>query len=244
MQTLIFLGSKPIGYYCLEFLIAKQHQYNFEIIGVLSNDNKGLNNDKSVVSLANEHHIPLISSLSEMPMVDILYSVQYHLILKPADIAKSVRAYNLHMAPLPEYRGCNQFSFAIINNAKLFGATIHVMDEKIDHGDIVAEARFEIAENIWITELYNQTEKESLLLFQSSLENIINNNVTLVPQPTLATSRGTSMHYRSDIQKIKQIDLNWDASTIERHIRATYMPGFEPPFCIIDNKKIYFTINA
>jgi hypothetical protein len=36
------------------------------------------------------------------------------------------------------------------------------------------------------------------------------------------------------------IDLNWSSDAIARHIRATYMPGFEPPYAMIGTQKIYF----
>jgi hypothetical protein len=40
---------------------------------------------------------------------------------------------------------------------------------------------------------------------------------------------------------IKVIDLSWDKEKIERYIRATSMPGFPPPYCIIDGRKISFS---
>ncbi|MBK8684503.1 MAG: hypothetical protein IPN26_05660 [Bacteroidetes bacterium] len=72
--------------------------------------------------------------------MDFLISVQYHQILNERHIQKArTLAINLHMAPLPEYRGCNQFSFAILDQYPEFGTTLHVMDERIDHGDILFE---------------------------------------------------------------------------------------------------------
>jgi methionyl-tRNA formyltransferase len=147
------------------------------------------------------------------------------------------------MAPLPEYRGCNQFSFAIADNASEFGTTIHAMDAQIDHGDIAFEYRFALQPNTWISKLYAQTETASLQLFKTSLDKIITDDITYTTQQSLIAQRGTSMHYRKDIQQLKQIDLNWDADKINRHIRATYMPGFEPPFTMLQNKKIYFTLD-
>lgn len=68
--------------------------------------------------------------------------------------AKNI-ALNLHMAPLPEYRGCNQFSFAIADNKKEFGTTIHKMDTGIDHGNILFEKRFPIQMNVGLTNYIN-----------------------------------------------------------------------------------------
>jgi methionyl-tRNA formyltransferase len=243
MQTVVFLGSKPIGYYCLAYLIEQQANLGCKVIGVLSNDNAMFNPQLSVKALSMQHQIPIIDSLDNLPYVDILISVQYHQILKPHHIAKAKLALNLHMAPLPEYRGCNQFSVAIIDDAKIFGTTIHQLDAKIDHGAIAFESRFAIPENCWISDLYNITEKESVQLFKQSLEKIIANQITWTSQESLIDQRGTSIHYRNEIHALKQIDLDWSANKIQRHIRATYMPGFEPPYALINNQKIYITLD-
>jgi methionyl-tRNA formyltransferase len=241
-MKVLFLGSKSIGYDCLLYMIQQQEALQYEIVGVLSNDNNKTNAQKSISLLAQQYQLPFISTLDEMPSADILMSVQYHTILNEKEISKAKRAFNLHMAPLPEYRGCNQFSFAIIEGKKEFGTTLHVLDAKIDHGDIVAENRFAIDEKIWVDELFAITEEKSLELFKNNWQNIVQENYSTITQQSLITERGTSLHYRKEIQTLKQIDLAWDQEKIERHIRATYMPGFEPPYTIVNNQKIYFTL--
>ena len=239
--SLLFLGSKPIGYHCLHYLIQQKANLNLEILGILTNDNSTFSQALSLKNLANENQIPIFDSLEEMPEVDFIYSVQYHEILKQKDINKAkVMALNLHMAPLPEFRGCNQFSFAIAENRKEFGTTIHKMDTGIDHGDILFEKRFEIPENCWVDELYNLTFNASIDLFIETIHDILQGNINLIPQNDLIDERGTSMHYRSEIHDLKIIDLSWPKDQIERTIRATYMPGFEPPYAMIGNEKIYF----
>jgi len=79
-----------------------------------------------------------------------------------------------------------------------------------------------------------------VVLFQESLPRIISGEYELVPQASLLSERKTSIHYRKDINDLKKIDLSWTKEKIERHIRATYMPGFEHPFAIANKKKIYF----
>jgi len=241
-QSVLFLGSKPIGYHCLNYLIQHQDALNIEIIGLLSNDNAAFDSSLSLKKLAQAHNIPFITALKEMPISDFLISVQYHEILKAHDIAKAkILAINLHMAPLPEYRGCNQFSFAILDDKKEFGTTIHQMDARIDHGDIIAEKRFPIPTNCWVNDLYDLTYKASLTLFQENIANILSNQFSTKPQKDFENERSTSIHYRNEISDIKRIDLSWDKAKVERHIRATYMPGFEPPYTMIDNEKIYFS---
>ena len=241
-KKVAFLGSKPIGYQCFLYLISQKDVLNIEIIGLLTQSLREFGNAHDLTLLAGEHKIPIIEDLTELPECDIIYSVQYHNILKETDIKKARQAaVNLHMAPLPEYRGSNQFSYAIIDGKKEFGSTIHLIDEQIDHGDILFQKRFPIPENCWVDDLYQLTYEASLKLFSQTLSHVISGNYTSLPQQSLVSKYGSALHYRNEISKLKHIDINMGKESIERYIRATSMPGFEPPYCLIDGQKVYFT---
>ncbi len=242
MNTVIFLGSKPIGYECLSHLIASADELDLKVIGVLTQARKEFGGDNDLAGLATAHNIPVLNSLDELPECDFLYSVQYHEILKQEHINKATKlAVNLHMAPLPEYRGSNQFSFAIIEGRSEFGTTIHQMDAMIDHGDILFQKRFPINDNWWVNDLYKATFDASLNLFRQTLKHLITGDFKPVPQQSVLSKYGTSLHMRSEMAELKKIDLSWSPEKIERHIRATSMPGFEPPYCVIGNEKVYLT---
>lgn len=239
MKTVAFLGSKNIGYECLKHLYNNQNNLDVELIGVLTNVRR-----KKVIEYCRGKSIRVIDGLVEFLEIDscdIAISVQYHEILKKTHIHKAKEIIiNLHMAPLPEYRGCNQFSFAIINGDKEFGTTIHQLEEGIDSGAIMFEKRFPIPYGCWVEELYQITFDKSVELFKESLPHLVSGNYELKPQKSFLDKRTTSLHFRKEIEEIKKIDLSWSKDRIERHIRATYMPGFEPPYAIINNQKVYF----
>ena len=241
-KRIVFLASKPIGYECFAWLISKRDELNIEICGLLTNTRKEFGDDHDLKALAADNQVPLLTSLDELPECDLLYSVQYHQILKNEHIAKaSQAAVNLHMAPLPEYRGSNQFSCAILDDKKEFGTTIHKIDTRIDHGDILFQKRFPIPTNCWVHDLYMLTYNASLNLFRQTLAHVISGNYTPVPQSSLEGRFGTSLHYRNEMAVMKVIDLDWPADKMERHIRATAMPGFEPPYCLLNGEKVFFT---
>lgn len=241
-KTVIFLGSKPIGYECFAHLVAKREELGIEIIGLLTQPRKEFGEGHDLAALAAENGITVFNTLDDMPECDILYSVQYHELLKAHHIGKAKQvAVNLHMAPLPEYRGSNQFSFAIIEQKKEFGTTIHIMKPGVDNGDILFQKRFPIPEDCWVNDLYDLTFKASLNLFRQTISHVIGGKYNTVAQDLLVNKYGTSMHYRNEMKALKVIDLKWDKEKIQRYIRATSMPGFEPPYCFIDGEKIYFT---
>lgn len=239
MKTIIYMSSKEIGYECLEYLFSQLDNFNANIIGVLTNKR----GDK-IKDFCGLHNIELIDGLYNFVNFkdpDFIISIQYHEILKKEHINKARKiAVNLHMASLPEYRGCNQFSYAILNKDKYFGTTIHQLEEGIDSGAIIAEKRFIIPKNCWVNELYESTYKKSIELFKENIGNILDGNFKLIPQDSYKGKRNFSIHYRKEIKELKKIDLNWPKEKIERYIRATSMPGFEPPYALVNSEKIYF----
>jgi len=221
----------------------KAGQFSIEALFTDLTRNKDAN--LKLLEFAKERDINIYENINDilsLPEFDYIVSIQYNKILKAKHINHARKlAFNLHMAPLPEYRGCNQFSFAIVDGIKEFGTTLHKIDEGIDNGDIIAENRFNIPENCFVKELYEITYKKSIELFENNILEILNDNYALISQKSLVQTRGTKTIYRKDIETLKEINLEWEKNKIERHIRATLMPGFEPPFFKIDNKKIYFS---
>lgn len=240
-KKIVFLGSKEIGAFCFEHLLTQCDSYGIELIAVATKNNPSLDTGENVASLAKKHGILKLDGVKDIPRCDIIISVQHHEILKQEHINRaSELSLNLHMAPLPEYRGCNQFSFAIVDGKKEFGTTLHKMTAGIDDGDIIAERRFELAEDIWVEELYQQTLSESKLLFKESIGKIIDGAYQTVSQQTLIKARGTSYHFRDEIYDLKQIEEDWSEEKKKLHVRATYKKGFEPPYALVNGEKKYY----
>lgn len=217
----------------------RRQELDIELLQIGTNLSRTDEYKDRFLAFAKENKIDLLERDEDIQECDFLISVQYHNILKSEQIQKARKlAINLHMAPLPEYRGCNQFSFAILDQKEEFGTSIHVMDPQIDHGDILFQTRFPISSDIWVEELHTKTETASLELFRVSLADIFTLNFTAIPQSDLESKQGSSLHYRHEINAIKKLQLDWPEEKILRHIRATYMPGFPGPYFMIDGQKV------
>ena len=241
MKSLVFIGAKRLGFLCLQYLIENQKKLGYNILAVITNQR-----GSEVQQLSYDHKIQVLDDLEQylnLNHVDILISVQYHEILKIEHLQKAGLSVNLHMAPLPEYRGCNQFSFAILNEDKIFGTTLHVMDCGVDSGDILCERGFEIPRNFWVQDLLILTEKHSLEMFCEFLPRLISSDYTVVSQNELKKNRKSRFYKRSDIERIKHLQFDWPEEKLLRHIRATCMPGFTGPYFFLDGKKIYLELN-
>jgi len=84
-------------------------------------------NDDDSVGMINDLHPDIMFSVNNW---DIIHA---DLLAVPAD-----GTVNFHNGPLPEYRGVNAPSWAIINGELDYGVTWHFVTEAIDAGDIVA----------------------------------------------------------------------------------------------------------
>lgn len=238
MKTLVFLGSKPVGAACLKHILAQASVLDCQVIAVLTQPRPEFSEVESVQQIAEDHHIPILHDPDLIPDCDFICSVQYHKILEAHHIRRARQlAFNLHLAPLPEYRGCNQFSFAIYNEESEFGISIHRIDERIDHGGLLFEKRFPIGLDIWVDDLYRQAVDAGIDLFQKSLSDLIQRPDTLEDIHT--HGRTSRIYFRRQIQDLKRIPKDVSIEELQRIVRATAMPGFEPPYFLIGEEKVY-----
>ena len=90
MKTIVFLGAKAIGCFCLEYLQNHRQELDIEVIAVGAGKTSTAHQEHNIAAIAAQHQIPCISSLAEMPECDFIISIQYHKILKARHIAKHV----------------------------------------------------------------------------------------------------------------------------------------------------------
>ena len=240
-KSIYFLGSKEIGYECLKLLINFSKKGDFQIKKVFTNDRNIYPESPLISELCDINNIAYEKSFNDScdkEEVDIIYSVQYHEILDKdsLELSKS-KSINLHMAPLPEYRGCNQFSHAILNDEKQFGTTIHEMSRKIDAGKILYERRFYIPKNIFVDQLYDLTKKYSFDIFQQSILDILNGQINTI-KGVSTFGRSQNYYSRESIKPYKIIDSKWDLQKQLNVFRAIFFPPFELPLLKVDDKLI------
>lgn len=123
---------------------------------------------------------------------------------------------NVHPSLLPKYRGASPIQYAILNGEKKTGTTIMLMDEKMDHGKIIAQRKFEIGENkITFEKLSKDLSSISSDLLIEILPEWIHGRIKALPQTE-------SMSTLTKIIKKEDGRINWEepAEKIERKIRA------------------------
>jgi methionyl-tRNA formyltransferase len=77
---------------------------------------------------------------------DVIFSFYYRRLLGRALLDfPPLGAINLHGSLLPKYRGRAPINWALVHGEALTGVTLHYMDERADHGDIIAQRPVPIA---------------------------------------------------------------------------------------------------
>ncbi|OGK64993.1 hypothetical protein A2209_04880 [Candidatus Roizmanbacteria bacterium RIFOXYA1_FULL_41_12] len=76
--------------------------------------------------------------------------------------------FNIHPSLLPKYRGSTPLQSAILNDEKITGVSIIKMDEKVDHGPIVAQEKIAISNSDTYLSLLEKTAHCGALLFAES----------------------------------------------------------------------------
>jgi natural product biosynthesis luciferase-like monooxygenase protein len=136
----IFIGSRSLLIQCAESFLRRGHQIRTVV-----------SSDSTIQQWASDHDVPcvapgpdLVSRLGTEPF-DYLFSVANLAVLaRDALLLPRRAAINFHDGPLPGYAGLNVTSWALLNQEREHGVSWHVMSERVDGGDILAEARFPI----------------------------------------------------------------------------------------------------
>ena len=158
---------------------------------------------------------------------DIVFSiVNYQIIGAQLLNSTGTGMINFHDGPLPFYRGVNVSSWAILNAEIEHGVTWHLMSEKIDSGDIIAQRKFPIKENITAGQLMMKSLLEGANLFKEIFEDIIYNRYTRLQQP----KEGSCYLSRDFPENNGTIDCSWHFAKIERMVRALNYRPYDNPF--------------
>jgi len=109
--------------------------------------------------------------------VDLFVSMSFNQIFKKEIInLPKFKTINCHAGMLPFYRGRNILNWALINDEKEFGITVHYMDEGIDTGNIILQRGYPISDDDDYSTLLNISYSEcanvlydSILLFKRGM---------------------------------------------------------------------------
>jgi len=128
----------------------------------------------------------------------------------------AIPAYNFHPGP-PTYPGSHAASFALYNGAEHFGATAHVMEEKVDCGAIVAAEWFVVPEKARFLDLEIKTYELLLQMFADLVPHLATSDK---PLAVLDAQWSGKKHTNAEFEAMKEIKVDMEEAEISLRFRA------------------------
>lgn len=197
---ILFFGFSDVGYRSLELLLGR----GCNVVGVFTHDTDPHESKwfEAPETLAADAGIPVFKPKSlrspewaetvRALSPDLILSLYYRSFIPPAIFSQArLGAYNMHGSYLPRYRGRAPLNWSIINGESYCGATLHVMEEGFDTGDIVDREKVEIGPDEYVGDIAPRVTKAAVAVLSRSLDSLLAGNPALERQDeSLATYFG------------------------------------------------------
>lgn len=122
---------------------------------------------------------------------DYILSISNFFVIKEKILSIPNRGtINFHNSAPSKYHGLNIPSWVIINGEKSHGAMWHFVEKTIDTGDVIAFEEFPLGRNETAASLMVKCIKKGIELFPKVIDQLLNNNVTRIPQSTTSSYYG------------------------------------------------------
>lgn len=182
----------------------------------------GLDNSIPVITSPNINSTDFLKNLSDYKC-ELLVSMSFNQIFKRAILESTkLGIINCHAGKLPFYRGRNILNWALINDEKEFGITVHFVDEGIDTGDIITQKTYPISENDNYGTLLETAQIKCAELLFEALEDIKKGNFKRVSQETIHPQ---GFYCSRRIPGDEIIDWKQNSRDLFNFIRAVCKPG-------------------
>lgn len=166
-MRIIFMGTPEFAIPSLRILI----EHSYEIAAVVTTPDKPRGRGQHVSftpikEFALQHQLPILQpdSLRDQKFIneihalnsDLIVIVAFRILPKEIFTIPKYGSFNLHASLLPKYRGAAPINWAIINGETETGVTTFFLQEKVDTGSIILQARVEIDSDENAGELYKK----------------------------------------------------------------------------------------
>jgi hypothetical protein len=174
---LIGQGEMPVK--CAEML----ERSGFDIAGVYSPDSPLQNWARQGNNQYCFDDFAAFEAWGRLIEFDYLFSIVNFKIIKP-ELFRQAKclAINYHDGPLPRYAGSNAIAWALHNEEPLHGVTWHVIEERVDSGDILKQTVFQIAAGEAHTAVNQKCYLAAMRAFRDLLPELKNGTYVRRPQ--------------------------------------------------------------
>lgn len=193
---IIFAGTPEFAVTYLEGLI---NDPAFLIVGVITQPDKPSGRKQTLTAsaiklIAQSHKLPILQPQSQIDIAELLSDVKKlnaDLLIVVAYgqiIPKSVLglfplgAINVHPSLLPKYRGASPIQSALLVGERETGISIMLMDDKMDHGAILAQEKIALSGEETNESLHNQLADSGVPLLIATVKKFLSGVIKPKPQ--------------------------------------------------------------
>ena len=133
-------------------------------------------------------------------------------------------------------------NYAIYNNDKYFGYTVHIINKKIDNGKILFVDKFKIQKNESVDSLLRRTHKKMFNKFIQIVKNINKNEnfIKILLKKGNKYQWSKKYHDNKDLDRFYEIKITESLTNINKKIRSTTTNMYKP-YIKINKKRVYIT---
>ena len=224
---LLFLGDRRISWEALKHLASPAWRDAFDLRGLVTSPDieahyTALTGEQpQFITNASRRTQAILDCIRDQ-QIDVLLSIQYNWIL-PASVLDAVqrRAFNLHNAKLPDYKGYNSIAHAIHNGDTVYESTLHWMADEVDSGDIAYVGLTPIRPDDTARSLYERSVDGAMDAFVRLLADLKAGRSP--PRRPMQTGAGV-FYQRDSAAELADLTGVVDPVQIERTARAAYFP--------------------
>ncbi len=166
-KRIVFMGTPEFALPSLSILL----EHNHSVVGVITVPDKPAGRGQQVSSspvkkLALQHNLPVLQPeqldtndfIEELSALapDIIVVVAFRILPRQVFTLAKLGSFNLHASLLPKYRGAAPINWAIIKGEKETGVTTFFLEDKVDTGNMILQARVPIMEDETAGELHDK----------------------------------------------------------------------------------------
>lgn len=223
-KNLIFFGSGPVAAETLAGLL--QAGLHFETI-ITKPRAAGHRGSVPVLELAHEHDLAVHTPTSKKELSELFaahhFSAQVGLVVDYGIIIAQdvIDAFpsgiiNSHFSLLPQWRGADPITFALLSGQAETGVSLMLINDKLDEGLLLAQQTMPVAPTVTIHQLTNQLVQLSNRLILHQLPRYLAGEIT----PYTQTVDQPPTYSRKLTKQDGVIDWAKPAMQLEREIRA------------------------
>lgn len=222
-SKIVFFGSGPVAAATLNGLIAAGLQFEAIITKPRAPGHRG---SVPVLELATAKHLRVFTPTNKRELSELFAThtftssvglvVDYGIIIaKDVIDAFPKGIINSHFSLLPQWRGADPITFAVLSGQTQTGVSLMLINEKLDEGQLLIQKAIPLNDTITTPELTDKLITTSNALITQVLPHYLQGDIKPYDQPNTGAAYSRKLTKQDGI-----LDITKPAQQLEREIRA------------------------